>query len=119
MKLFGDYNNDKHHWKNIINDCNQFKIKMLSDCSISDKELTNIRGQIKDYRDKFIGHLDSDGVMHIPYLNSALKLVYFYYNEIIKELSVNKPQELPADIESYYEKCFNESKCYFDEANKR
>ena len=118
MKLFGDYHNDVHHWKNIVANINQFKNKMLIDCGFSPPEFKQLRKQIKVYRDNFVAHLDSNDVMNIPFLMNALKIVYFYYKEIIKELTGNDRCNLPDDIESHYDNCFKEAEIYFGSEKK-
>jgi hypothetical protein len=84
-----------------------------------DNDFCELHKQIKDYRDNFVAHLDSDDVMRVPFLDNALKLVYFYYSEVTKRLVENERRGLPADIESYYGKCLNKSRNYFDQHNKR
>ena len=65
LKLFGDHN-DMHHWKKVIEDRETFKNEMLNSCKITEEELVNSRDSIKEYRDKFIAHLDSEETMNIP-----------------------------------------------------
>lgn len=112
MKLFGDYNNDKHHWRNIVDDGNLFKANMLKYCNLSDDEFCCYRQKIKDYRDSFVGHLDSALRMRIPCFADGLALTYYYYNYILGKLKKSEVKNLPENIEEYYQQYFEESEQY-------
>lgn len=112
-KLFGSYA-DEHHWKKVVTDSNQFKTNMLTSCRLTDKGFSNVHKKIKVYRDHFLAHLDKDEKMHIPHLGYAQKLIYYYYGVVYNMLEKNRRQDLPVDIEMYYEECLLESKYYFD-----
>jgi len=112
LKLFGDHN-DKHHWKKIAEDHDDFKEKMFECCSITEDDLKTCRESFKVYRDKFLAHLDSEETMQIPKLDLALSVVNFYYSCVAKELGTSGLRNLPKDIELYYEKCFSDSETYF------
>ncbi len=112
LKLFGDHN-DKHHWKKVVDDREAFKTEMLNKCSITEDELVNCRKSFKEYRDKFVAHLDYEETMYIPELNIALAVVKYYYCYVAKELGMSGLQNLPQDIEFYYQKCFADSEKHF------
>lgn len=112
LKLFGDHN-DKHHWKKVTEDSEVFKEKMLKHCSITEDDLKSCRESFKTYRDKFLAHLDSEDVMQIPKLDSALCVVNYYYSYVIDELDVYGLRGLPHDLELYYKNCFTDSVAYF------
>ena len=112
LKLFGDHN-DKHHWKKIIEDRETFKKEMLSSCKITEDELAKSRDSIKEYRDKFIAHLDSEEVMHIPVLDTPLALVKYYYSCVANELNEKRLRNLPKDIDNYYQECFQAAENHF------
>lgn len=112
LKLFGDHN-EKHHWKKVVEDQDSFKKEMLNTCGITEDELASCRKSFKEYRDKFVAHLDSEETMHIPELKIALAVVKYYYSYVAKELGTSRLRDLPRDIESYYCKCFGDSEEHF------
>lgn len=112
MKLFGSYK-DKHHWTKVIHDSEAFKINMLDYCHIGDDEFNKDRENIKKYRDKFVGHLDSEKVMNIPRLHNALNAVKYYYKCVYVELPFDSRFHLPSDLEEYYDNCLFDSKSVF------
>ena len=112
LKLFGDHN-DRHHWKNLVENKVLFKEAMLRNCSINEEEFLICRESFKRYRDKFVAHLDSEDIMHIPKLDDAISLVKYYYSYVAKELKPSELQALPQDLNSYYQKCFVDSKLFF------
>jgi hypothetical protein len=112
LKLFGDFK-DKHHWKKIVECSEEFKLEMLSSCNITQTDLAEHRNQFKDYRDKFIAHLDSEQTMKIPLLDTALELTEYYYQYVARELGAIGLANLPIEFSEYYEKCFSDSKRYF------
>lgn len=112
LKLFGDHN-DKHHWKNVVEDKQSFKRKMLSSCAINEDDLVQSRESFKTYRDKFIAHLDSEEIMNIPVLNTPLALTKNYYTYVANKLGKERLRNLPTDIEDYYQKCFHAATAHF------
>lgn len=61
-KLFGD-DHGKHHWKCIVDDEASFKARLLSNLGIAEAQWQQSWMEIKEYRDKFIAHLDSEHTM--------------------------------------------------------
>jgi hypothetical protein len=112
LKLFGDHN-DKHHWKKVVEDKDLFRQEMFVKCKITESEFAQARKSLKDYRDKFIAHLDSEEIMHIPVLDVPLKLVKYYYEYIANELGEAGLRDLPDDVEDYYQKCFRAAAVQF------
>jgi len=112
LKLFGDHN-DKHHWKKVAENKDEFKKGMLSSCQITEDDLVNARESFKEYRDKFIAHLDSEETMHIPFLETPLGLAKYYYAYVANELGEAGLRNLPRDIESYYQECFRSAEVHF------
>lgn len=108
-KLFGDHS-DKHHWKNIAGDESYFMSSMFAKLRITQAVFNNCWRSIRHYRDKFLDHLDSDEVMRIPELNIAWSTVNFYHSYVVKICdSTNVLHGIPADLESYYRKCYSDA----------
>jgi hypothetical protein len=112
LKLFGNHD-DEHHWKKVSKDPVSFKDGILKDCAIAEDDFVNCRQTFKTYRDKFVAHLDSEEMMQIPELQLALKLVMYYYDYVVSELSSSELRNLPQRLEPYYQKCFSDSEGNF------
>jgi len=113
LKLFGDHN-DKHHWKKVVENPDDFKSGMFESCSITEDDLVECRESFKTYRDKFVAHLDSEETMQIPVIDLALKVVKYYYECVSNELGISNLGRLPKSIESYYQDCFCNAGEYFE-----
>jgi hypothetical protein len=112
LKLFGDHN-DKHHWKKVVEDKEDFKQEMLDSCAITEDDLAQSRESFKIYRDKFVAHLYSEDTIHIPVLDTPLALAKHYYKYVAKEIGDAGLRNLPRDIEQYYHDCFQVSEAHF------
>lgn len=112
-KLFGNHN-EKHHWKNIIKNKSKFKMHMLDELNVNEKELRKHWNKVKLYRDTFIAHLDLDEIMNIPNLDLVYATVVFYYNHIQRTAADNTIfSGLPNDIGKYYQDCLTESQTIY------
>ena len=78
-KLFAD-SRGKHYWRKVITDHVIFLDGMLSTLSMTEEEFEVYIVEVKSYRDKFVAHLDSDEVMHIPYLDVAKRSASYLYD---------------------------------------
>lgn len=66
---------------------------------------------MRDYRNKFLAHLDSDAVMHIPLLDSAQASVRFYHRIVVAEAQAGDLTGLPDTPEKLqlgYQQCVDE-----------
>ncbi len=111
-KLFGN-SREAHHWKKVVADYDSFKNDMIKSCDLTDDDFSDCHKMIKEYRNKFVAHLDSDKVMKIPMFNNALKLTQYYYDYVLTELPTVDREGFPLNIVRYYEECFKESTKYF------
>ena len=112
LKLFGNHK-DKHHWKKVVDDKLTFKQEMLDRCAITEDDLSQNSESFKLYRDKFIAHLDSEEIMHIPVLDTPLALAKYYYTYVANELGEAGLRNLPSDIEHYYQECLQAAEAHF------
>ncbi|MFZ1037522.1 MAG: hypothetical protein ACLPSL_04545 [Smithella sp.] len=82
-KLFADPRG-KHYWKKVISNLSVFSQGLLQELGISEQELCAYINEVRDYRDKFVAHLDQDEVMTPPVLevikNSTSCLYDFLLN---------------------------------------
>ena len=82
-------------------------------CNLKPDDFSSYRQDIKNYRDRFVAHLDSDETMYIPQFDKALQLTQYYYDHVINELKTHQKLNLPNDIDAYYKQCIDESENYF------
>jgi hypothetical protein len=111
-KLFGDPKGE-HAWPNIVTDPATFEAALLSQLSVSAVDFEAYRIGMREYRDKFVAHLDSERVMNIPNLDTAKASVAFYHDHIAsQEASPGDLAGLPesaARLSEYYEHCADEA----------
>ena len=69
-KLLGDRRGD-HHWMQIVSDPTKFEKELLKYLKMNAAEFETYRDQVREYRDKFLAHLDSLKVMTPPRLDIA------------------------------------------------
>jgi hypothetical protein len=93
-KLLGDAKG-QHCWQHVVSDTARFKAELLKDLNVSDAQFEDFRLEMREYRDKFVAHLDSDLVMKIPKLDFAKKTVEFYH----AYLATNEAQ--PGDLNGH------------------
>ncbi len=108
-KIFGNHE-EKHHWKNIISNKILFREDMLKNIKIDQKALKAHWKKVLTYRNKFLAHLDSNEIMHIPTLDITLKTVFFYYSYLYQHNNSNGVLNgLPNNLEEYYKNCIKEA----------
>lgn len=107
-KLFGD-ENGKHHWKRIFDDEASFRSRLTSTMNITEAQWQQSWKEIKNYRDKFIAHLDSENTMNVPHMDIPHRMVTFLYTEL--KACTSDPEifvGLPATMSEYYQHCYKE-----------
>ena len=108
-KLFGD-DKGKHHWKHIVDNEASFKARLLSTIGITEAQWQQSWEEIKEYRDKFIAHLDSEHTMNVPHMDIPFRMISFFYDEL-KMCSSDQSvfAGLPSAMPEYYLLCYHES----------
>lgn len=81
-KLFGEKKGE-HYWKTVVTDKTAFLAGLLHAAGQTEGEFDAYIEEMRTYRDKFVAHLDSEEVMHIPKLRVARKSVSFFYNYLL------------------------------------
>lgn len=99
-KLFGNKNNP-HCWKKFVSDAAEFEIGLLHQIQSGPKDFQNYVNQMKNYRDKWVAHLDSAKIMQPPKLDIAKASTVFYHDYIIKK----EAPEHDMDIAQFYIDC--------------
>ena len=111
-KLFG-LKNDPHHWGNIASNPKEFESKLLQCLNTSAAEFEKFRLAMREYRDKFVAHLDVLRKMNIPHFDIAQKSVTFYCEYVAKnEVQVGILVDLPDSAEKLikaYQQCESEA----------
>ena len=78
-KLFGDLRAE-HHWSKCVSDCTTFACGLRAKTGLNAHEFEAFRVEMRDYRDKFVAHLDNLNSMRIPRLQPALESVRYLYD---------------------------------------
>jgi hypothetical protein len=114
-KLFGD-DKGKHHWKRVVDDEVLFRTRLLSTVGITEEQWKYSWEEIKEYRDKFIAHLDSASIMHVPHMDIPHRMVCFLYEELKSIASSGTVLTgLPVSMPEYYLFCYDEGMSVFRE----
>lgn len=119
-KLFAD-KNGPHHWRQVVSCPAKFEPALLQNISMDATCFEANVKAMKHYRDKFVAHLDSEGVMNIPKMDTAKASVWFYYNQIVEESEQLDLAGLPESIEKLtcgYEYCLDEAISIFSKNTK-
>jgi len=112
-KLFGEKNGG-HFWGKVITN-HIFEAEMLEHIDQSSGQFERYIKEIREYRDKFLAHLDDQKVMHIPTLDRAKMAVEFYHSYVVlHEALAGDITGLPTDLALYYEQCFGEALSMLD-----
>jgi hypothetical protein len=81
-KLFGEKGGE-HGWRKVVSDAARFELELLAHLGVSGAEFETHRLSMREYRDKFLAHLDLEPVMHIPQLDLAKASVEFYHAYLV------------------------------------
>jgi hypothetical protein len=106
-KLFAD-SGGKHSWKRVIASRDQvrFERELKSAMGQNSRQHASYVALIRDYRDKFIAHLDDDRAMQIPHMEPARHAVWYLYGYLVKnECQPNEFSGLP-DSKSKFENSY-------------
>jgi hypothetical protein len=82
-KLIGDKKKGKHNWHNIVTNPASFEAELLTRLGMTTTTFADHIKKMHHYRNKFVAHLDSDYVMHIPDLTAAKTAVWFYHEHVV------------------------------------
>lgn len=112
-KLFGD-RNGRHFWAKVVND-QAFEGAILTHLGQSADQFAGYIEEMREYRDKFLAHLDDQRVMNIPKLDRAKEAVEFYHGYVVHHVaSAGDLDGLPTVLAVYYEQCFKEALSMLD-----
>lgn len=81
-KLFGDLN-AKHHWSKSVTDSSGFCDGLYQRVRLTKEQFETYRLEVRQYRDKFVAHLDEHNQMAIPRLQIAIESVEYLYRYLL------------------------------------
>ena len=112
-KLFGSRAGE-YHWSKTLADPSRFRSELLNRHGINEARLKDIWDTVKDYRDKFVAHLEMQETTPVPNLNVPHLLVEFYFENLLLEFpDLQAEDSLPSDFHQYYLRCLNEAQSEF------
>jgi len=77
--------NGRHHYRQVVKDPGGFKAELLRRLNMTEAEYQSYIDEMKDYRDKFVAHLDDEREMRPPNLDAAKIAVQLYHEQIVRE----------------------------------
>jgi len=109
-KLFGDKKSE-YYWKNVSHDVESFETELLLRVCLREEEFKNQINTIREYRDKWVAHLDTERSGFFPELEAAKQAVWFYYERLVQQ----EPDlsGLPVEIDSGYKRCIDEAEAIY------
>lgn len=109
-KLFGD-SRAPHYWEKVISNPDKFFGGLLKELRMKEIDLDNYLKEVRTYRDKFIAHLDSNEVMHIPKLDVIKNSVMYLYGYLLQnEDKEDFFSDDPPNATTYYNQLLAEGK---------
>ncbi|MFY9684003.1 MAG: hypothetical protein WBQ40_04850 [Candidatus Sulfotelmatobacter sp.] len=114
-KLFANPK-EKHHWGRSVADPEGFRVQLTNDLGIDEVAFQKQIEVMRQYRNKFLAHLDSDEVANIPALDIAKKAVWFYHSYVV--LHEAQPSDLEGfrfDLDAGYAKCEREAQVIYEQ----
>jgi hypothetical protein len=108
-KLLGD-KKGRHFWGNVVSDHQAFEADLLKHLGQTSDQFASYVEEMREYRDKFLAHLDDGHVMNIPNLDRAKAAVEFYHGHVVRnEASANDLAGLPTELVDYNQQCVDEA----------
>jgi hypothetical protein len=82
----------------------QYKLQMLTMFGHNETKWENYHKTIVKYRDEFVAHLDENNTFIVPYLETALRLIFTHYEYLLQNEAEAGffPEPIP-NIQNYYE----------------
>lgn len=101
-KLFADIKG-QHYYTRIVQDPNTFLNQLLATLNLTKTDFDNYVKEMKNYRDKFVAHLDKDLMMSIPRLGIARKSAKaLYHHLLVQEVGTDTFHDAPRSASKLY-----------------
>lgn len=118
-KLYGDPRGG-HYWRKVVTEPTNFFSGLLTHAGITEAHFEGYVNEMRAYRDKFLAHLDSELVMHIPVLAPAqLTASYLYEYLRAHEDQGSFFLDGPSSASEYYARCFREARAVYESAGSQ
>jgi hypothetical protein len=112
-KVFGD-KRGMHYWGKVISDPVSFYNGLLHTLKMTDAQFNIYTTEMRSYRDKFVAHLDSEEIMHIPTLTVTGKSISYLYDYLrAHEDEGNFFIDAPIKASAFYEDRMKEGKSIY------
>jgi hypothetical protein len=117
-KLFGD-SRGQHFWQKVITDPMAFFEGLLKYLGLTEADLNAYVNEMRGYRDKFVAHLDSDEIMHIPKLEVARSSVSYLYEYLrAHEDEEDSFIDAPTNASDFYARFSKEGNSVYDKISE-
>jgi hypothetical protein len=83
-KLFADWKGE-HHWRRVVDEDDRFRADLYATLGVTSDAFTTLITNIKDYRDKFVAHLDKEREMLLPALDTAKGAIVFLHGRLVQQ----------------------------------
>ena len=103
-KLFAD-KRALHCWRKVVVDPSSFLPQLYSDCGASKRDWDEYVCGMREYRNKFLAHLDKKNLMHIPEMDLAQFAIYYLYDTMRAEQIDGVLNNLPRRLREYSDEC--------------
>jgi hypothetical protein len=108
-KLFAD-RKDAHYWKNIVSQQSSFETELYALVGGIDPWHDYIL-VMREYRDKFVAHLDNELTAHIPHMDDAFIVARHYYEYAAAEATqLGSFSTLYGGIHGFYDAHYQEAR---------
>ncbi|MDD5320377.1 MAG: hypothetical protein PHD43_07145 [Methylococcales bacterium] len=107
-KLFADPKG-KHYWSKVVPNKEIFLESLYIELGITEEEFSAHINTMKHYRDKFLGHLDEELVMHIPKMEISIKSAILLFGVLRGAFSRNLG-DAPENLQDFYNERFLHAK---------
>ena len=118
-KLFAD-RKGKHHWRRVVENPDRFEADLYTTLGVTADAFTTLITKIKDYRDRFVAHLDEDRMMLLPELEVARTAIVFLHQRLAQMIaSLEEWPDLPASAEELafvYQRASQQAETVYAEA---
>jgi hypothetical protein len=126
-KLFAEGKKGKHHWRRVVDNPDRFEADLYTTLGVTAAEFTTLITKIKDYRDKFVAHLDEERTMLLPALEVARRAIVFLHERLVQQAGAggdwsNLPtsrEELDAQASREAQSVYTETLARLAETNRR
>jgi len=115
-KLFGD-RKAQHHWSKVVREPEVFEKLFFDHFNVDQAEFQKTIDIMRQYRDHFVAHLDSERIMNVPSFDIPKRAVWFYYAYIVAHEEANTAG-FPHDLDEGYKQTEDQAKRIYQAQNR-